>query len=97
MAVYGGLWAIMGKYGGFSGGSGGFCPSNGRLLDGRTACGRVWARFSRAGGRGGVPLPFFACAQSLRVYPLIVYGGGIWESVVRVSASECAYCIIIRA
>nr|DAK53699.1 MAG TPA: hypothetical protein [Bacteriophage sp.] len=39
----------------------------------------AFVRFSvRAGA--GVPLPFFARAQSLRVYPLIVYGGDIGES-----------------
>lgn len=30
--------------------------------------------FFRACARGGMPPPFFARAQSLRVYPLIVYG-----------------------
>ena len=29
----------------------------------------------RACGRGGMPPPFFARAQSLRVYSLIVFGG----------------------
>lgn len=33
----------------------------------------------RACGRGGMPPPFFARAQPLGVYPLIVYGGGIGE------------------
>lgn len=57
------------------------------------------ARVFRACGRGGVPLPFFARAQSLRVYPLIVYGeyAGEYRVWCKVSASECAYCIIIRA
>ena len=35
--------------------------------------------FSRACGRGGVPPPFSARAQSLCVYPSIVYGEYVGE------------------
>ena len=44
---------------------------------GRFAC--VFGRVSRACGRGGMPPPFFARAQSLGVYPLIVYGEYVGE------------------
>lgn len=62
----------------------------------RSFCGRL----AGASGRVfpvragvGVPLPFSARDQSRRVYSLIVYGGGIWESVVRVSAKCECHCL----
>lgn len=45
--------------------------------------------FFRACGRGGMPPPFFARAQSLGVYSLIVYGGGIGEIEWCVEQREC--------
>ena len=67
---------------------------------GRFACAFVRV-FPCVRACGGMPPPFFARAQSLGVYPLIVYVGGVGENEwcvwSKVSAIECAYCIIIRA
>lgn len=72
-----------GVFGGVFGGSGGFYPLIGRFMDGRRAVRNgLRARscvFSRACGRGGMPPPFSARAQSLGVYPLIVYGEYVGE------------------
>ena len=83
-AGFSGGWGFSGRFPDFwgvFGGSGGFYPSNGRFVDSWRAlgafCVRVRACCSvRAGVRacGGMPPPFFARAQSLGVYPLIVYG-----------------------
>lgn len=51
--------------------------------------------FFRACGRGGMPPPFFARAQSLGVYPLIVYGGGIGENEWCVGECECRVSVFI--
>lgn len=91
------------------GGSGGWgvfgrsCPLIGRLMDGRrafgAACVRVRACFPvRAGVRGCTPAIFRARPTPARLPSHSVRricGGSIeW---VRVSASECVYCIIFSA
>lgn len=73
-----GGWGVLGLFWGVFGGSGGFYPSIGRFVDSWRAfgafCVRVRACFPCVRARGYAP-PFFARAQSLGVYPLIVFGG----------------------
>lgn len=78
---FGAFWAAVSVKRSFSGRSAGIWGAFWRVL----------ARFPvRAGA--GVPLPFFARAQPQRVYPLIVYGGGIRESeCVWGKVSECKW------
>ena len=68
----------------------GLYPSNGRFVDSWRAlgafCVRVRACFPCVRARGYAP-PFFARAQSLGVYPLIVYGEYVGEY--RVGEGEC--------
>lgn len=93
----------LGRFWGVFGGSGGFYPSNGRFLDGRrafgAACGRVRACFPvRAGVRGCTPAIFRARPTPARLpsHSVRRICGGVSRGV-RVSASECVYCIIFSA
>lgn len=70
-AFWGGFWAFLGRFGRSY-------PLIGRFVDSWRAfgafCVRVRACFPCVRACGGVPPPFSARAQSLGVYPLIVYG-----------------------
>ena len=80
---------VVGAFlGGVFGGSGGFYPLIGRFMDDGDGLRAHSCVFSRACGRGGMPPPFFARAQSRRVYPLIVYGEYVGE-IEWVGQSEC--------
>lgn len=106
IVIYGGLWAIMGDYGGFLGLSGRFgrsYPLNGRFVDDgdglRARSGAFVRVFPCVRARGCTPTIFRARPIPGRLPPHSVRRicGGISRGVVRVSASECAYCIINRA
>lgn len=77
-----------GVFGGVFGGSGGFYPLIGRFMEDGGGLRARAGVFSRACGRGGVPPPFFARAQSLGVYHSIVYGEYVGE-IEWVGQSEC--------
>ena len=99
--VVGAFWGVFLIFGAFSGVRAGSIRQTvvlwivgGRL--GRFAC--VFVRVVPCVRARGYAPPFFARAQSLRVYPLIVYGEYAGEyRVGGVSASECVYCIIFSA
>lgn len=85
-----GFRAIMGDYGGISSILGGRVRQTVVLWTVGGRSGRLAGVFGRVfpvRACGGVPLPLPARDQSQCVYPIIVYGGGIGESVV--SVGEC--------
>lgn len=87
----------MGKYGGFSGISGGFYPSNGRFVDVGTPAGAS-GRVSRAGVGGCTPAIMRARPTPTGLPPHSVRqkNGGISSEWCKVSAIECVYCLIFN-
>ena len=96
------FWGGFPDFWGVFGGSGGFYPSNGRFVDSWRAlgafCVRVRACFPCVRARGYAP-PIFRARPipgSLPSHSVRRICGGSIEWV-RVSASECVYCIIFSA
>ena len=90
---------MVGAFGAVFGLFWGLYPSNGRFVDSWRAfgafCVRVRACFPVRAGVRGVPPPFFARAQSRRVYPLIVYGEYAGEYRVGEGECECRVSVSI--